>query len=470
MFSAIYNRLTDLMWSLRIKMLPYTLGVERKAAKMAEAGRPASSAVRTDPAERGIAQAVVECHRKLTKHYHRKLEPIVDAWNARTMAAPIGDVAGEALQDVERDNRVDVTEARVTVSNAARELVNFEVDREPVHYEGQWKKVAVIFLLGIAESALNAKMFAVGESGGLLGGWLVAIFVSACSIVISALAGNVLRWWNGRAWQRTVAGLVGAIYLPLIIAFHLGVGHFKTGLAQGLGQQEASLRVMQCLITTPFDLDLHGYFLALIGLAMALLALVEGFKLDDPVPGFGAAKRRLDKSLERMRAFEDEMRDDLGETLDSATGELDGRLEQAQAAVLGFESALRKAIDMRRDYLHRTRMLAEMEEDLITTYRDINAAQRADDPPAYFTDPVDVSVAADPDLMTEFGKFDTAWGAFDADAALRALQDEVSATDGRIKDDAGLRFDDATAVNDAVKLEWIKRHPGEPSGFLKKRG
>lgn len=177
--------------------------------------------------------------------------------------------------------------------------------------------------------------------------------------------------------------MVLVIVLSGVFALNLSFAHYRDVFALGLDNPEE--RALSAMIETPFVLhDIKSWWLAGIGLIFAFVSLIDGFKWDDPYPGYGDVSRRRDVRREEYQDAKHVWLNALGE-----------RREQARAEV----SEIRRDIDMMQGEIQQANLgrrhftaaffahvshLESAANQLLDVYRDANRDARNRPVPAYF--------------------------------------------------------------------------------------
>lgn len=139
------------------------------------------------------------------------------------------------------------------------------------------------------------------------------------------------------------------------------------------------------ILETPLVLhDIKSWWLGCIGVLFAFVSLIDGYKWDDPYPGYGELERRRDMKrenyldrkhywLESIKERREQARAEVGEIrrdIDMVQGEI----AQASIGRRGFAASF---------FAHASHLEAAANQ-LIDTYRDANRRVRTTPAPSYF--------------------------------------------------------------------------------------
>jgi hypothetical protein len=272
--------------------------------------------------------------------------------------------------------------------------------------------IGILSMLIIVEAGINGVLFAGSSDQGLFGGWLEALVLSIANVGAAFLLGRVAlpqlhRRGAGAKAGAAVLCLIGA---AAILAINLIGAHYRdfkseTGAAEvppialkqdavltlgttkpapaaSLGRKAAkpapaeppapmpvqtvgneNVREREAiakLAGNPFAFgSFMSYFLFVIGLCGATIAALDGYKLDDPFPGYGkrhrkyaAARLRSAAALQRIlgqsNAIVTGSFQAMNRKIESFAHEMSGLLNLHQAYVSdrkALEDALREAAD-----------------------------------------------------------------------------------------------------------------------------
>lgn len=239
--------------------------------------------------------------------------------------------------------------------NRLADLDHFKAENRLVrdaHYpESPVLGLGVLFILVLVEAGINGVFFADSSDQGLFGGWLEALVLSITNVGAAFLFGRIVF---PQLHRRGVLLKAGALVLSIaslsaLLAINLFGAHYRdfkaaTALANPLtqaafkpetvtvltgakappaakpvkappsdvvplpdragGQDKVREReAMQRMFEAPFSFDsFMSFFLFVTGLCGATIAAADGYKFDDPFPGYGKRHRRYGIAREASAA------------------------------------------------------------------------------------------------------------------------------------------------------------------------
>lgn len=371
---------------LRHSLAPDTRGYESGQESM-----PPLDAVR-DPHERPITDMIEQKVRaagavlsEWQNEARRNLAETGDGDPSGDMHATIGSAEGQ-FESVVKTRGPDLDDKRLETKKRRTDFAKFREDhgltrREP-HYPDKSKKwllVGILMVLFVVESGANSAFLAKGHELGLIGGWVVALGISALNILPSFLIFGPISRYLGHVsrWRRILAGASMAIYAGFAFMLNLGVAHYREVSGDLIG--EAGVAVVQRMQDAPFGLeDAESWLLFGLGFLFSIIAFIDGRKFDDVYPEYG----RRDRAMRRAR-------EEYLDLLESVNGELDEIQEDSLETVkriahkARYQPKERRRIvnDWRRritEFDQHAAQLQRVGEALIDEYREANRTARPD--------------------------------------------------------------------------------------------
>ncbi len=248
-----------------------------------------------------------------------------------------------------------------------------------------WNFAIIIVILGI-ESVLNGTFLARGLETGLIGGVVEAFVIAAINVSFGFFLGNsVMRYlFHRNYFVRALTLIEVPISCTIAVFFNLLVGHYRDAL-NGPDPMHASAAALDSFTLHPFALvDIQSWVLFAMGLFFSVVAAVDGFKMDDPYPGYGKISRKHDEIIQEYTDEKANIIDDLSSTCSQALNDI----REARQSLATGRSELSGILD------HREKLSQHLEEshkylnraanDLLSTYRNANMRARSSPAPAHF--------------------------------------------------------------------------------------
>lgn len=240
-----------------------------------------------------------------------------------------------------------------------------------------WVLGGVLLVLFLIESLPNALLFSAGAEEGILGGYAIAVIASALNIGGSFIAG-LFAWRNAihkNPYRRGLGLAFGLVWIAFVILLNLTVAHFRDAVSAGLTTDAAGLYVTQQLIE--FNIrDIISAALAIVGIAFAAIAALEGYYWIDPYPGYTKVSRALSRA-ENSWSAKVEQRLNL---LDAVQRRYAGELKTARSSLRDRRAAIPDIISQRarliRSFALHIDHLQGVGRFALAVYRDANMAAR----------------------------------------------------------------------------------------------
>lgn len=361
------------------------LGTERGAAE-----EPAQTEQGFDEIEEHIVGYIRNKYAEARSTFEEQRQTYNQRLSKLSLHAAVGDIEDAAKSasaniEAETSKAADVAnELRAEIGAAEAEWQAFRAThdlRRPARYpEGMGAGVlrwGILFAIILIEAAANGTFFAQGNDLGLVGGsseaLIIAILNVACGVVVGRMPA---RWILHRSLAWRVLGFVGlALWAGLAFGFNLMVGHYRDAL-EALSEEPAA-QAFQAFAANPTELaSFHSWMLFAVGIGFSLVALADGWSMDDPYPGYGSQDRRLKRTKNRYLAEREDHLSQVGELYDGAVeavastlNQVGKRRSESDQIGAGLES-LRQSFQAHLNYLE------EAANGLIQIYRDANRKAR----------------------------------------------------------------------------------------------
>jgi len=379
---------------LDVDRLAAELDLAGEARRLGEAGLPRADATALSGPEARVLQQVEQARHAAIEQAARRLA-VIDADLARQdLAARLQHLA-EADREFEREAQALVAE-RAPVLRALRddaragrtELERFAA-RHRLHRAPDYPSASARLLLAgllvlmvVLEGVANAFFFAQGLSTGLVGGFVEAALFAALNVLVAYLLGrHGVRQLAHVHPARKLLGLASlAAALAAMTAIGLGLAHLRDELGTG-GGPRATDAALHALLDAPLALaGVSSWALFGLSILFATGALADGWKSDDPYPGYGRAARRAHLALDDHAAELDELRAALADLRDEHVSRLDEDLGHVRAGLAVTESLLSDKRATGTRLQHALDEAARVLQALLQRFRTDNEMARGDAP------------------------------------------------------------------------------------------
>lgn len=377
------------------------LDVELEARKLARSGLPEVDATALSYPEMKILQRLEAVRANYKKWALTRINSIHEQLNSfditllvnrsKQYADEYERLANKEISDAE----MELGRRRTAAQRQQDELDSFckehKLSRDAHYPQGLVK--ASLILVGVAliglEGFVNAFFFAQGLDSGLVGGFFQAIILAAINFLVPAFLGrllipNVNHTYPGR---RLIGYLAGLFVIAFMTTSALAIGHYREAMGLAVDEQiNAAALALQTLQAAPLGLtELSSWLLFCISMVFAVVGLIDGYKLDDPYPGYGRRHRKTMEALDDYHDLVEQVRDDIAELKERQLESLGRDVERAKVCVMDFG----KLVEDKGSCEHRLKLSLSKAETmlqaLIKAFRDENKMHRNGVPrPAYF--------------------------------------------------------------------------------------
>lgn len=393
--------------------------LEEVAEQLGKAGIPTSDAMSLCGIEAKVVQRVDKARQDYVAWGGERLRVL----NQDIIDHDITPLANKALEaDTSFEHRADSLLSDVCVTlkllseNATALHTEFQsfrsenkIAHEP-HYPPAAKKfflVAVLVTFVVLEGVLNATFFAQGVAGGLAQGFVFAAAFSLLNILLgSGIGYAVIPNINHVQTWRKIVGFVGIIAAILVaVGIALLIAHFRDALSHRAGSP--AVQALANLTNHPFTLaDINSWLLFGLSIVFALAAVIDGYSLDDPYPGYGKLARRLNLARDDYEAEMSEVRRELEDLKEEAIQELEKTADDIKTKL----SRLNEAIQHKDSTGGRLNLAFSDAHNcavtLIKTFQNVNCLHRPSTAPvpSYFGGTPKLEPLPVPSFSTEFDR------------------------------------------------------------------
>lgn len=304
------------------------------------------------------------------------------------VARTLGDIK---LRVKEWDDTLSTHRENIRLAN--RELKAFRaahnLDR-PYHLvESPWVHFALILGAFLLETGGNTIFLSVNNQMGIAGGIAAAMLVSLINVGVSTFAGIfIFPRTNLKApGKRSFAYVLAVLWFLAMVVWNAFAGHFRD--AQSAGHPNPDEASLTLLLNSPLGFEgFNSWAMFIIGMVAAAFSAYEGYRANDPYPGYGA----LGKQYSQREALYADL---LAEAREQLAEERDRAIEKARSVKDQLDLQNRARSRILSDYktmVHRFEQhhsqLEDLANSLIKQYQDANRKARSTPAPAYFDQPV----------------------------------------------------------------------------------
>jgi hypothetical protein len=389
-----------------------SMRLEDRGCEQGKLELPPSDAADFDVVEREIISAVAEhmdsAHIDTCQHLRSYEDRLSDLHLLHGLGAIRGETK-KTLGDIKAlvaEWHDRLTTRRDALRASYQELENFQEAhglKRPYHkVESRWVHGSAIAIAWFTETVGNTIFLSENNSMGLIGGVVAAAFVSLLNVALAVFAG-VYLWRRAnleRAPAKMLAWLGIAGWLILTLAWNLTAGHFRD--AQSAGLDNPQIAAITLVASKPFGFDsFYSWGMLLIGLLAAIVSAHEGYKMNDPYPGYGALGEQHDARCTEYAELVAEARESLADERDRAISAAQsirdelGVQQRERGRVHAAHQHLLKRFEAHHAQLH------ELASYLLETYRNANRRCRSSPAPKHFDHRFELSKSPLPDVHEE---------------------------------------------------------------------
>lgn len=304
------------------------------------------------------------------------------------------DSAVKADMAEDRQPLIEATEARMRAQVDCRHFrIQNGITEEAVYPESKIWHFGIIAILALIETSVNTVFYE--NAQGLLGGFIVALAVSAINMLSALALGNFFRFKNLSAtnkkalgWLSFIAFVTLSIYCNALFAAFRAEYQLLADPTDAMQVRTAFTKATEeaskiFLLRMHFG-DLMSFILFFIGLLLSGFAFYKGYTLDDRFPGHGPKDRLVKAAQKREQELEERLRQKVKDFLHTRRHQLQAVVHEP--AQIANSVAIRSASLQQAASVYKTQQDAVQRDFsvILSAYRGANAAVRATEPPQYF--------------------------------------------------------------------------------------
>lgn len=378
------------------------LNIDLEARRLARAGLPETDATSLSSPEMKIIHRLEAVRANYKRWALERISDIHEGLNtfditqlvnrSRQYAEEYERLANKELSDAELKlgRRRNAAERHTDDLDAFRK--EHELTRQahyPVSKAARFGLVLLGILLIIVEGGFNAFFFAQGSEMGMLGGFIQAGTLAAMNFIVPALLGRLLipKIHHVRLLQRVLgyAGVALAVAFMLLSA--LAIAHVRDAMSLAVDDTvDTAAMALKTLLEAPLDLaGLSSWMLFFLSFLFGCCGLFEGYKYDDPYPGFGRRHRMAQTAIDDYHALVEQVRDEITGIKEMILESLNRDVEKAKVYVLDFGALVEDKRSSELKLKYHLSKAENMLHTLVMAFRDENKMHRNGVArPAYF--------------------------------------------------------------------------------------
>ena len=288
----------------------------------------------------------------------------------------------------------------------------------------------VIAIAGLFEVLANAVFLRVNDDLGYLGGIIGAIVVSAINIIFAYLFGRYLI--PRKNLQDPIQKWIGlgsaALWAILALLWNLLAAHYRDAKFSSVPTPE--IAAWEQLWANPAGLDgIFSLGILIMGLFVSVVVLVDAYKMDDPLPGYGEKSRDFqatcDAYVRKVAAANRELtgvRNDAIRGAEEVKRQLGLQLDERDRIAKAYERFSAR-------FNEHLEYLEQEANYLLSVYRTENRKARSEPDPAHFGERYEISkIPIEPLHLPNTRDEDIEAAGRDLDACIAAVSSEFEAS------------------------------------------
>jgi hypothetical protein len=275
------------------------------------------------------------------------------------------------------------------------------INREPDYPSSKFVYLAIPALLLAFEIVFNSIVFSTA-SEGLRGGIKLAFIIAFINVIVSAVLGYNVRYLNVRKWYLKIIGILCLIVLVSFIPLNLFIAHFRDAafalqdidsmsLLEAMQKQRNLFSSAQeAFLNHPFSLDSpESWGLFIIGCLFFIGSAIDGYKLDEKIPGYSRLHKRIKELNEELISERDKYHKELNAYKEKFLHSLSVAQDNFNSQLRSFMNYFNLCEVISNVYDQQCEEYKQAYLALISLYRAENRAHRKEsNPPKYFSDPI----------------------------------------------------------------------------------
>lgn len=312
--------------------------------------------------------------------------------NIQTLIVGVKAIAADAITDLERKTQIgtsDLYSRKRDLIESERDLRQFRerhaLERPARDYGEKTFKIGVLIFILALEASLNGAFLSKGSEAGLIGGVFQALIIASINVFVGVVAGwRLFPWTLYRDIAVRILASAGiAVYLIFNFGFNLAIAHYRNAISAD--PFDASSLAYRSFLSSPMGIDdMQSWALFMIGFTFSLIAAYDGFRMDDPYPGYGQRMRQNLEAHDEYTAEKDALLAQLHQIKKSAEEKMDDLVRTIQNRQGEYNFILKKSGALKQSMLQHYIHLESAANTLLSYYRDENRAHRTSPVPARF--------------------------------------------------------------------------------------
>lgn len=318
----------------------------------------------------------------------------------------------EAVRSYLNDRSTEYQEARSEYVTTAREYEKFRKENQlertcNIRTTGyKSAAIAAVIICMIIEGIINSSLFATNLEGGLLQGFINAFIASGINVGISFCLGYCGIRYVNHVSKRWVGRVCLGVFICLSALIGLLVAHYRDALQipleELLPNQTAERIALQTFLENPFGLsDIYSWMLLLLTLVCGIAACFDGYRFDDPYPGFSSIAKKYYEQIGIWADIIEDQRLGVNELKDKFLNLITENIQVTHNTMVHAQKTFHSKKLTLNAYQLAHRSADKAFQSLVSEFRSENSKYRNTPVPAYFSERVRLDLDASPSVPSK---------------------------------------------------------------------
>lgn len=384
---------TETFPSLHVDAIDRDLKLEKRGARDAKAGIPASDAESLSSTEQDVVARVGDFRKKGLDYYENQIAVYIN--RIQGAFSDRNDVEAEAKQ-FENRLKIEIQICENYLQNAMKAVtgsdqklkaycVRHGVVGPPGKAKNTFLMVGVLFILFVVEVGLSGILFSEKNEMGLVGGMGIALIISGVNVGACLLCGFGSRYVNLKSSFSKILGIMAILIFCIIFSgLNLTVAHFRDALEFHVWNT-AGIQAIENLRNSVFGIDsFRSWVVAAFGAIVSVFAFIEGCLWKDRHPGYNHVFDAAEDAVTRYAKQYEQGQDQLDEIYTAARNQLRSHAQRMHANVQSAVDAVGSQSTLSRHLETFLKTCDQTVNQLHARYRDANVKMRSEPRPKYF--------------------------------------------------------------------------------------
>ena len=341
---------------------------------------------------RTFLKKVEDSQNELTSHLHQNhFDPL-----ANNLLADLNTLANhKKLKLSEYKNDYDTYQAEKKQFQSIH-----QVYREPNSADTSkiTKSFLLIFVLLFIEVVANSNLLGGALMGGVAEGFALSSAVAFLNVIVSFLVGYyVVKNVNHLEKSKKILyGCLSAIYVLTISYVNLALGAYRSQAEKvtksevntgGLTPDQIDSAYQQAVTFWNVDFSFTGIILTMLGLAFAMISILDGLIFNDTYPGYGKTGQKTNRLKNLIRKEFHSYSKGVSELFSKYNKVFQDKFQKLlDIDLINWDSNTNLIQKEFITYIAKVNDLEEKTQHIIGEYRNVNTRVRENPAPSYFSE------------------------------------------------------------------------------------